>query len=662
MGKILWVDLDKEEIHEEDVPEEVYRDFLSGYGLGVKVLYENIPRGADPLGPENVLGFCSGLLTGTGTPFSGRYIVVGKSPLTGGWGDANSGGHFTIAIKQAGYDGIFFKGIAKEPVYLYIDGDKKELRSAKGLWGKDCYETEDALRKELGKRFKVACIGPGGERCIRYAGISCDKGRFAARSGLGCVMGSKKLKALAISGKAKAKPHNRERLKEVTEPYLARFKGVPLLGKGPLGTILRWTARILRFSPVQPRLMSDTWREILRRYGTCGVTAMAAESGDSPVKNWFGAGCEDFPLDRSLKISDENVIRYEVKKFHCYACPLGCGGIMELKDGPYKLEEECHKPEYETLCAFGTLCLNDDLESIFKLNDMCNRAGIDTISTGAVVAFAVNCAEEGIINEEETGGIALGWGYAPGMIALLEKIIAREGIGDLLAEGVKIAAEKIGKGSDRFAFHAGGQELPMHDPKFDPGYGLAYSAEPTPGRHTTGGYTWQELADMGEKFRDWPGIPMLITGSEKYGPEGKGTRNAMFSKYAQVMNGAGLCLFGLSSGAGIPVIDWLNATTGWDLSPEEYLAIGERILTLRHCFNLREGVTPRVMKAPPVSYGDPPLERGPLAGVTLDMDRMIEDYFREFDWDRETGMPSRQRLTVLGLDRALEDLYGSVEG
>ena len=419
-GKIAFVDLTTGEIKEEKIDEGLLRSFIGGYGLGVRVLFERQKAGIDPLGPENILGFTTGPLTGTQTPTGSRYMAVCKSPLTGGWGDANSGGYFGSELKAAGFDAIFFSGIAPSPKYLVATDSQLKLMDASHLWGKDTVETEDILSKELGiTNIRVAAIGPASERLSLISGIVNDRGRIAARSGVGAVMGAKRLKAIVVHGKKKILVANKAKLDELRQTFL---KGLH-----------------------EPKGLA----KVLMDYGTCGGTGAMVAGGDTPIKNWILAGEKGFPTVN--KIADgNNVIKHQVKKYGCANCPIACGGRIKVNEGPYPIEEG-HKPEYETIAAFGTMCLNDDLFSIFKMNDMCNRSGLDTISAGAALAFAMECFERGIVTKKDMGGIELTWGNAEAMIAMLTKIINREGIGDILADGVKIAARKIGKNSKEFA-------------------------------------------------------------------------------------------------------------------------------------------------------------------------------------------------------------------
>ncbi len=660
MGKILWVDLSEGKWWEEKLPENFYRNFLGGYGLGARIIWERQSAGVDPLSPEAIFGLTAGVLTGTGALFVGRYTAVGKSPLTGGWGDANSGGYFAPAIKQAGYDAIFFKGKAEKPVYLAIIGDNIELRDASHLWGVDAVETEKRLKEEAGaKRVQVAAIGQAAENGCLISGIVTDRGRIAARSGLGAVMGSKNLKAVVLSGRTRINVADRKKMTEVTREYMKKFEGkMPLeaLLKGP---VLRFLARLLsRKLPFGVRQEGWQWKAVLKRYGTSGIVGLSALNGDLPVKNWSGAGVVDFPIPRARKISDDAVIAFEKEKYNCYSCPLGCGGIYELSKEKYGFEES-HKPEYETLSVFGGLILNDDIDVIIRANELANRAGIDTISAGETIAFAFEAYERGYITKTDTDGLELVWGNGEAAYKLLEKMIRREGIGDILADGIKKAIEKLGKPEmGEFGMHAGGQELPMHDPRYDPGYGIGYESEPTPGRHTIVSYTYQELMAIYKKYKDVPKEPPLYSIKFKYSTENKGKGQMYASLWQELNSICGGCLFGIQVGLELPLVKWLNAVTGWDLSEEEYLGIAKRVKTLRQAFNAREGIVPgRDFRIPPRAKGDPPLKYGPLAGVKLDMNRLVGEFWEEMGWNPETGIPEKKILEELGLNDVVDALY-----
>ncbi|MBW1990397.1 MAG: aldehyde ferredoxin oxidoreductase C-terminal domain-containing protein, partial [Deltaproteobacteria bacterium] len=312
--------------------------------------------------------------------------------------------------------------------------------------------------------------------------------------------------------------------------------------------------------------------------------------------------------------------------------------------------EESHKPEYESICSFGGLLLHDDLYAIFKLNDMCNRAGIDTISCGGVVAFAIECFGNGVITEKDTGGLKLAWGDSESIIKLTEMIIHRKGIGDVLADGVKIAAEKIGKGAHNYAVHCGGIEAPMHDPKLDPGYVISYYCDPSPGRHTISSLTFLELWNLEKTFSRAVPLGQFSTNKEKYSPYNKAEAVAAGTFFKMLVDACGLCLFGTQAGGSMPICDWINAACGWDLTPDEYLVIGERIEQIRHAFNVREGINEkRDFRPHPRVWGGEPLNRGPFKGLTLDIDTMARSFYRVLNWDWDTGIPKKEHMARLGL-------------
>ena len=593
-GKILFVDLSTGVINEEVLEEKMCRNFIGGYGIGARILYSRQKAGVNALGPENTLGFITGPLTGTPIPTGARYIVVAKSPLTGGWGDANSGGEFGPYLKFAGFDAVFFTGISPKPVYLLIDDGKYMLKDASSLWGKDTYQTEETLMKEYGNQSRVACIGPAGEKISLIASIMTDHGSMAARSGLGAVMGSKKLKAVVargtldiqISDKTAAQNLRMEQIKVWRMP-------------GPFGMSLI---------------------DEMHQFGTSAGAYDSAHSGDSPVKNWGGVGIIDIP-DRSGLHRDVFASRVE-KRTGCWHCPIACKAILKAGKGEYKYGAGCRRPEYETDAAFGANCANSDTDSIVMANDICNRAGLDTISSGSVIAFAMELYENHILNRGDTGGVDLNWGNHQAMVAMTEKLAKRDGLGDILAEGVKIAAVKIGRGSEKFAVHIGGQELGMHDPKLAspwvPMAAARYHMDATPGRHIA-----------------------------RVGPVG-------FTNH--VVNAAGLCFFGGFAFSNL-LPDFFNAITGLNFSLDELVKSGERIANIRHAFNLREGINELNWPVHPRIVGKPPLSTGPLAGVTADIE--AQDYWclGYMDWDRVTTKPSKAKLLSLGLDDVAKDLW-----
>lgn len=652
MGRVLRVELDSGRIWEEQVPHEVYRRFLSGSGLGAWMLYHHMPPQADPLGPENMLGFVAGLLTGCGSLFTGRWMVVGKSPLTGGWGEANCGGTFAPAIKRCGYDGIFFTGISPTPVYLQVARGKAELRDASDLWGLDTTETERVLmqRARGRKAPRVACIGPAGERLSLIAGVSNDRGRMAARSGLGAVMGAKRLKALVLSGTRQTAPHDRAAMKRLSRRCNRWVQFQPPFIPG---WMTPWLGALMRWLPVQLAQDGLLYKIMLRKWGTVSMNQTSVEMGDAPIRNWEGS-CRDFGPRQSRAVDPDRFTDRETVKYHCYSCPLGCGGICSLPDKNGGGFEETHKPEYETVLALGGLCLNTDAESISRMNEMLNRAGMDSISAGGTIAFAIECFEKAILTTRETDGLELTWGNTPAIIALLEKMIRREGIGDLLADGSRRAAERLGLGAQRYAMHAGGQELGMHDGRNDPGFALHYAVEPAPGRHTTGSQLYYEMFQLWKKVSGVPRIgPLakLTLKSSKYRPErAKAAKGVACSAYMNVLNGAGGCLFAALLGSRrFPLFDWLNAATGWQLAPEQYMQIGKSIQTLRQAFNIRHGIEPRRVTVPDRALGLPPQREGANRGRRVELEPMMQDYWEMLGWDPETGKPGEGLLTRLGL-------------
>ena len=620
MGKILFVDLTKGKITEESVPESVYRDFIGGIGLGARVLYERMKPKADPLGPDNMLGFVTGPFTGTAVPASGRYTVVTKSPLTGAWADTSSGGSFGPELKAAGYDAIFFSGISPKPVYLWLSSGKAELKDASHLWGKDTVDTEDTLLKELKEpKARIACIGPSGESCSLIAGIVTEKGRLAGRGGTGAVMGSKRLKAVAVRGDKKVPVANAEKLKAPREATLKSFQ-------------------------------TSEFQKGLYALGPGGGTSHLVGVGEVGIKNWLLFGVESMPTCTNLDTA--NVEKYKLRRAACHGCPIACGAILELKAGPFAVPGEVHRPQYETLAAFGLMCLNDNVESVIKANSICNRYGVDSISAGSIIAFAMECYEHGIISDKDTGGIKLTWGNAEAIIAMLEKMVRREGFGAVLADGVKKTSEKIGKGSEEFAMHVHGREIPMHDTRNWPARSAGYVVDAEASNHCfSDGAMMLEL-----------GVPLGFDPAlqapkvELHGDyENKGPLYKTGFEFFELLSSAGLCAFATVFNPGVPVAEFIAAVTGWDFTWAEGLNAGHRILTLRQAFNVREGLTPEEFKLPPRMVLS--TTTGPNAGVKVDVNALTTHCFAALGWDLKTGKPYRRTLINLGLDELTKDLW-----
>ena len=616
MGKILWVDLSKESFKEEIIPEEIYRQYIGGYGLAAKLIYNNMPVKADPLGPKAILGFFPGLLTGTVAPLTGRYMVAGKSPLTGTWGDSNCGGYFGPEIKKCGYDGILIKGIANSPKYVTIIGDEKQILDASELWGLDTVETEDLLKKKLGK-VQVASIGQSSENLSLISGIVTDKGRIAGRSGFGAVMGSKKLKAIVLKGNKKILLADKDALLKHTKDYNNGIKNL-------LTT--------------------------MKDFGTTAATLVLSQRGQTPIKNWGGYSSRDFPMDNLNKISEMEIDKYKQKAYGCFSCPVRCGAIMKI---PKLAIEETHRPEYETIASFGPLILNDDLMSIFTLNEMCNRSGLDTISAGGTVAFAIECFENGLLTKDDTNGLELTWGNSGAVIELIKMMVKREGIGDILADGSKKASEKIGNGSEKYAITSMGQELPMHDSKLVKSNSLSYAFDPTPGKHTTASLEMRPMELVRENnLIEGFIIPRRF---DKMGDDRYEAHKLIASLY-QFLSSLGLCFF---SGffQKYPLVELIKAVTGWDISIDELIKSGLRIQTLRQAFTIREGVILAKNELPGRAIGVPPFEAGPHKGKTSDYKSEYKGYCEKMGWNPENGYPLMATLTDLNLDFAIKDLY-----
>lgn len=617
-GKILFVDLTSGNIREESPAESLYRDFIGGVGLGAGILYENIKPNADPLGPDNMLGFCTGPLTATPTPSSGRFMVVTKSPLTGAWADSNSGGSFGPELKAAGYDAVFFSGISPRPVYLLLSDGKTELRDASDLWGMDTNKTEDRLQQELNvPGLKVVCIGPAGEKCSLISAIIHDKGRAAGRSGVGAVMGSKKLKAVAVKGSNKIHIADPDRLK------IARESLVKDLKDGP-------------------------FPQILAKAGTGGGLSHLVSVHDSPLKNWSQSGLENMPT--CVNLDGANMDRYKLKGYGCKSCVVRCGAIVKVEEGPFATDDHVHRPEYETLAGLGTLCMNDNVESVIRGNEICNLFGLDTIAAGNAIAFAMECYENGLITQEDTDGIDLTWGNPEAVITMLEKMGRREGFGALLADGSEKAAKHIGKGSEEYAMHVHGQGLPYHDPRTNPSQGTGYIADANPSRHM------DTLATIPlEQGRSAATDPALqVPELEVYGDyTSKGPMYAIGAQFSQLFNSCGLCAL-LMTGNSTPLAELVSAVTGWDFNWQEGLRAGHRIQTLRQAFNARDGLLPDHFKLPKRLTLPRPV--GPSPNTGIDFESLRSGYFAAMGWDLKSGKPYPHTLIELGLDKLVDDL------
>jgi aldehyde:ferredoxin oxidoreductase len=494
-GKMLAVNLTTGEITVERPDESLYREYLGGYGIGARMLWDRVAKGADALGPDNMLGLFPGLLTGTPL-FGQRWQAVCKSPLTGAWGDANCGGDFGAVLKLAGWDGVMFFGKAEKPVYLLVDKDNVELKDASEYWGTGAIESETALKAVHGKRASVANIGQAGEALSLISGICNDHGRLAARSGVGAVMGSKNLKAVVALADRK---------------------------------IIAQTPETIKMLRTNLDDMVKPLKDFFHTFGTTGITAGSTLNGDAPIKNWGGVGAVEFGQEGAMQLDGGTTINPKMEKaYGCWHCPVACGAeSVESTNETYPYPKDTHRPEYEAMGSWGTMTKITDPDFLIYANHLCNEYGFDVISAGVTVAYAIESFEAGILTKEDTDGVELRWGSAEGAIELLHMMAEGRGIGETLKDGVKVAAEKIGRGSEEFAMHIGGQELPMHDPKLQPEYHTTYKLDPTPGRHTQyeGNQRLGKIPPAPQDFKDYAG---------------RGEHHKAASEYMHVVNSGGL--------------------------------------------------------------------------------------------------------------------------
>jgi aldehyde:ferredoxin oxidoreductase len=535
-------------------------------------------------------------------------MIAGKSPLTGTWGDANCGGYFGPEIKKCGYDAILIKGAAKTPKYVAIIDGEKKLMDATDLWGLDTVETEEKL-VEKHEKARIASIGQSGEKLSLISGVVNDKGRIAARSGFGAVLGSKKLKALVLKGTDKLPIVDNSKLVELAKEYNEGIK------EATSGATFMW-----------------------KSFGTSWMNDIVAKTGDAPIKNWKGTHKEDFPPDQLKKLTGMEVNKFKEKEFGCFACSVRCGGIVKMEDAGL---EESHQPEYETCAAFGHLLLNDDLQSIFKINDMCNRAGIDTISVGGTVGYAIEAFENGVISKDDTDGLELSWGNAEAIIGLVDKIIKREGIGDILADGTQKAVEKFNEGSKEYAINSMGQELGMHSPKYYKSLGMSYAFDPTPGRHTAASLDMLVGGPMMKPNGLFEGF--ALPRKFKRSGEDRWEAHKLVISMWQSTCSLGMCQF-IYFFQKYPLIELIKALTGWDITIEEILTIGQRIQTLRQAFTLREGINIAENEIPERTVG-------------IDYKEEYQGYCEKMGWNPENGHPLKETLDNLNLGFVKKDLY-----
>ena len=624
-GNILKVDLTAGTLHTEHPPEDFYRRYLGGNGFVAYYLLKEVPVGTDPLGPDNVLVFAGGPMTGVPIGGAGRSAMGAKSPLTGGYGEADVGGFFGAEMRRAGFDAIVVTGRAAAPVYLWVhDGvdaahPVAEIRPAEHLWGKTTLDCQQAVRKELGDpRVRLAAIGPGGEKLVRYACVMNDTKHAAGRTGLGAVMGSKNLKCVVARGKTAVPVADADGVKE------------------------------------QARWMVEHWREKslrMHELGTNGGVLGLNVTGRLPTRNF-----QDGQFEGAEQISGETMRdTILIDRGSCFACPIRCKRVVEVDDNTYKVNPEYGGPEYETVGAFGSNCGVDDLRAIAKANELCNAYSLDTIATGMAVSFAMECYENGLLTAEDTGGLELGFGNADAMVALTRMICEREGLGDLLAEGPTRAAAQIGKGADAYVLDVKKQPFPMHECRARHGQALGYALSPTGADHIHN--MWDEsLANepLGESWQNW-GVYVPVPTTELNAH--KVRAYVATANWRWFRNSVGCCAF-------LPwsqdqYVQIARAITGWETNVYEMLKWGERGVTMARAFNMREGLTRADDVLPPrmqQSHVSRTLNEVPVDPQVLD--DAVGLYYGMMGWDPQTGTPTEAKLHELDVAWVDEQVPG----
>ncbi len=606
MGKWLEVDLTGKTAEARDLDLAFAKKFLGGRGFGVKILYDRLQPKINPLTPANVLLFATGPLTGGRCLLSpGRYVVCTKSPLTGTILDANSGGGWGPFLKKAGFDYIVITGKAKNPTYLWVHEGGCEFKDASHIWGNmDVFEAEDTIKKETNEKARIAQCGPPGERLALLACVMNDYYRTAGRGGAGAVMGSKNLKAVAVFGDAEVSYSDPKEFRAANkEAYEVMQKSDTTKKGGGLNT-----------------------------YGTAVLVNVINDNGIFPTKNW-----QTGVFEGAKKISGETIAETRLKKVTaCWQCPIACGRWTRIERGPYKgIEGE--GPEYETIWSLGATVGVDDLDMITTAHWLCNKYGLDGISTGSTVAFAMECYERGLILKEDTGGIDLKFGNADALVEVIELIGKGEGIGAILQDGSKAAAEKIGKGSEKFSMSVKGLEMPAYDPRGAKGHGLAYATSNRGGCHVRAYMIAPEILGLPEQLDRFSGpedvkkIEMLKT----------------FQDLNSVVDSAVVCLF-VTFGIGAPeFVRLLKPCTGWDWTEESFLELGDRTWTLERAFNAREGFG-RKDDTLPDRLLTAPMPEGPAKGHVVPIEPMLDAYYRIRGLD-DQGHPTLAKMKEIGL-------------
>lgn len=609
---LLRVNLSSKTISKEDIPEDYLRDYLGGCGLAARYLYDEIPAKTGIFDENNKLFFSIGPLNGGSFPTSGRYNVSCLSPLTGIWLDSASSGKFGYYLRKAGYMAIVIEGKSDRPVYLYINNDIVELRDAADLWGKTISPTISLIQKRCSdQKGSVVAIGPAGEKLIKMASIINDGGRAAGRGGAGALMGSKMLKAIFVTGNKKVPLADENTWKQLVKDFTNK------IGEHPIS-------------------------QAMKAYGTSVAMVGVSQNGDAPTKN-FQLGT----WDGYMKISGPAMAQTILQKHPvgCHACPTQCARYVKVEDGPYKMEGE--GPEYETVGSFGSLILNDNLESIAYINSLCNEYGVDTITTGSAIAWAMEAYEKGILTKEDTNGIEMTWGNIDATLAMLRMILDREGLGKLLGEGLRCASSVIGKGSEDFVMQVKGLELPMHDPRAFSGYGITYATSPRGGCHVHGYIGgWDGRFTMPEA-----GITEVLG---PHADEGKALLVIAVQNYGAAVSSSVFCHFTSYVLGPTELAQALTAATGINYDAQAVLKTGERIFNLQRAFNNRLGISSKDDTLPKRLLTS--TIGGPNEGIIPDLPKQLKEYYTGRSWQAD-GRPTKEKLIELGLDFVVEDLY-----
>ncbi len=613
MGKVLEIDLSSGTTSELEPEEEMYRDYIGGAGLAAKLLYDRGDLEVDPLDPDALLIFAAGPLTGMGWSGSSRLSACARSPLTGIWGQSSCGGNFGPELKRCGYDAVIFKGKAAEPVYLNLDHGTVEIVPASDLWGKDTYETTDVLKEKHGNRAKVVAIGPAAENGILYGSIVNDCAHVFGRAGMGTVMGSKNLKAIAAQGDRRIETKDPDRVKELSPSYQ---RGVErgFMARG------------------------------LRGFGTAGNLESKMVEGDVPTRNWGRGMWLEGGENLSGVALDETILTGHRS---CMGCGVRCKPVVEVTEGPYRMEEGAG-PEYETLAAFGTMLMNPSIEAVAMINDYCNRAGMDTITCGATFAWAMDCYEAGILKPEDYEGVKLEFGDIDTVIEMLPKIVRKDGkLARLLANGSRKASERVDAGSEKFLTDTKGLEAPMHDPRLNWGDGLAYAVSVRGACH---------VSNM-TYLIEWGALRYPEIGVDKHYKEmnadHRGEAVGRSSELGCIMNSACWCEFPGTIFTIPELRDLFNAVAGYDWDIDAMMNAGARVWFLQRCLGHIWGATgaddrlgQRIMT---------PVSDGGIAGSVPDMDRMLADFY-EWRGLQADGRPKPGVLEDLGLGYLREKL------